>query len=136
MSEASKALIRAHYDAVINWFDPDAIRAQVADDYVDHQSGRAMSADEVIAHAQNLHAIFQDLSVTLDEMVAESDRVAVRATWRGVQTGTFRGRLPTGKRVSFTGMVFWRVRDGKVAERWAEIDFGALGEPAQEAEAA
>jgi steroid delta-isomerase-like uncharacterized protein len=126
MTAHNKALIRAHYDAVINWFDPDAIRAQVADEYFDHQSGRAMSANEVICHAMALHDAFADLSVTLDDMIAEGDRVAVRATWRGVHARPFRGLAPTGKRFSFTGMVFWRVRDGKIAERWAEIDFGAL----------
>jgi predicted ester cyclase len=32
----------------------------------------------------------------------------------------------SGRDFAFTGMVFWRVRDGKIAERWAEIDFGTL----------
>jgi steroid delta-isomerase-like uncharacterized protein len=127
MMADNKALIRAHYDAVVNWFDPDAIRTQVADDYFDHQTGRAMSANDVICHAMALHDAFADLSVTLADMIAEGDRVAVRATWRGVHVGAFRGVPPTGRSVVFTGMVFWRVRDGRVAERWAEIDCGALG---------
>lgn len=126
MTVNNKALIRAHYDAMINWFDPDAIRTQVADEYFDHQSGRAMSVNEVICHAMALHDAFAELSVTLDDMIAESDRVAVRATWRGVHVGPFRGLAPTGKACTFTGMVFWRLRDGRVTERWAEIDFGAL----------
>jgi len=132
----NKALIRAHYDAMINWFDPDALRTQVADDYFDHQSGRAMSANDMICHAMALHDAFAELSVTLDEMIAEGDRVAVRATWRGVHTGPFRGLAPTGRRFAFTGMVFWRVRQGKVAERWAEIDFGALTAQSEEPQAA
>jgi steroid delta-isomerase-like uncharacterized protein len=85
-----------------------------------------MSANDVICHAMALHDAFADLSVTLADMIAEGDRVAVRATWRGVHVGTFRGLPPTGKNVVFTGMVFWRVRDGRIAERWAEVDFGAL----------
>ena len=121
--EANKALVRAHYDAVINAFDADAIRAQVADDFYDHQTGRPMSADEVVAHAQGLHAALSGLCVTIEDIVAEGDRIAVRAVWRGVHTGEFRGVAPTGKPITFKGMVFWRVRDGRVAERWAEIDF-------------
>ncbi|MBV8839596.1 MAG: ester cyclase [Alphaproteobacteria bacterium] len=121
-----KALIRAHYDAMINAFDPDAIRAQVAEDYFDHQTGRPMPAEVCIAHAEALHASFAPLTVTLDDIVAEGDRVAVRGTWRGVHAGPFRGVAPTGRAVAFTGMVFWRVRDGKVAERWAEVDFARL----------
>lgn len=127
--ETAKALVRAHYDAVINRFDPDAIRAQIADDYFDHGSGRRMSAEDVVAHGRNLHAIFAELRVTLDDMLAEGDRVAVRATWRGVQVGPFRGAAPTGRRVAFTGMVFWRIAGGRIAERWAEIDFSPLLPP-------
>jgi steroid delta-isomerase-like uncharacterized protein len=132
----NKALVRKHYGAVINWFEPEAIRKQLAPGYFDHESGRVMSADDVIAHAQNLHAIFRDLSVTLDDMVAEGDRVAVRATWRGVHAAPFRGIAPTGKRFAFTGMVFWRVRDGKITERWAEIGLGALAAQLSEQPAA
>jgi steroid delta-isomerase-like uncharacterized protein len=124
--EANKAAVRAHYDAMINAFDPDAIRAQVADDFYDHQYGCPMSADAAIAHARVLHAALSDLRVTIEEMIAEGDRVAVRATWRGVHTGVFRGAEPTGKPVTFTGMVFWRLRDGRVVERRAEVDLSHL----------
>jgi steroid delta-isomerase-like uncharacterized protein len=122
----SKALIRAHCDAMINWFDPDTLRTQIADGYFDHRFGRAMSADDVIAHAVVLHHTLTDLSITLDDIVADGQRVAVRATWRGTHVRPFRGFPPTGRRITFTGMVFWRVRDGKVAERWAEVDFSPL----------
>jgi steroid delta-isomerase-like uncharacterized protein len=136
MTANNKALIRAHYDAMINWFDPDMIRTQLADEYYDHQSDRAMSVNDVICHAMALHDAFADLSVTLDDMIAESDRVAVRATWRGEHVGMFRGVAPTGKRFSFTGMVFWRVRAGQIAERWAEVDFASLMAQLAETQAA
>lgn len=124
--EANTALVRAHYDAVTNSFNPDAIRSQVAADFFDHQTGKRMSADDVIEHSRALHATFGNLRVTLDDIVADGDRVAVRATWRGVHKGPFRGLAPTGKQFAFTGMVFWRIADGKIAERWAEVDFAAL----------
>lgn len=124
--EANKAVVRTHYDSVINAFNPDGIRAEVGDDFFDHQTNRQMSADDVIAHARAIHAGLSDLRVTIDDIIAESDRVAVRATWRGVHTGTFRGLAPTGKPVTFKGLVLWRVRGGRVVERWAEIDFSAL----------
>ena len=75
-----------------------------------------------------LHAAFPDLRITIEDIVAEGDRVAVRARW----TGAHRGPLPivpvpVGNRpFSFTGMVFWRVRDHQIAERWANIDRLAL----------
>jgi predicted ester cyclase len=71
-----------------------------------------------------LHTAFPDLRVKIEDIVAEGDRVAVRASW----TGTHRGLLPmmpspvTNRAVAFTGMVFWRVRGDKLVERWALVD--------------
>jgi steroid delta-isomerase-like uncharacterized protein len=126
LEDNNKALIRAHYDAMINWFQPDAVREQIADTYFDHQTGTAQSADDIIAYAQAMHDAFRDLSVTLNDVIAEGERVAVRVTWRGTHTGRYCGIGPTGERFEFTGIVFWRVREGRIVERWAEIDFAAL----------
>ena len=124
--EANKALVRAHYDAVTNNHDPDAIRAQVAPDFYDHAARTAMNADEVIAHSALLHSTFGELSAEMEAMIAEGDLVAARVLWRGVHKGPWRGIAPTGKRVEFKGMTFWRIRNGKITERWAEIDFPSL----------
>jgi steroid delta-isomerase-like uncharacterized protein len=124
--EANKALVRAHYDAVTNGHDPDSIRSQVTSDFFDHAAGKAMSADDLIAHSAAMHSTFGELSAVADAMVAEGDLVAARVTWRGIHKGPWRGIAPTGKRVEFRGMTFWRIRDGRIAERWAEVDFPAL----------
>jgi steroid delta-isomerase-like uncharacterized protein len=124
--QANKALVRAHYDAVTNSHNPDAIRAQMAFDFYDHAARTSMSADEVIAHSAALHATFGELSAEMEAMVAEDDLVAARVVWRGVHKGPWRGIAPTGKRVKFRGMTFWRMRDGKISERWAEVDFASL----------
>ncbi len=123
---ANKALVRAHYDAVTNSCDPDAIRRQITDDFYDHAVGKHYTADELVAHSRGLHATFAKLSATVEDMIAEGDRVAARVTWRGVHAGPWRGIEPTGKQVAFTGMTWWRIRDGRIAERWAEVDFAAL----------
>jgi len=124
--EANKALVCAHYDAVTNGHDPEAIRAQVADDFFDHQTGKTMTAEEVIAHSRGLHATFCDLRAQVEAIVAEGDLVAARVVWRGVHMGPFQGIAPTGRRVEFRGMTFWRMRDGRIAERWAQIDYAGL----------
>ena len=124
--EANKALVRAHYDAVTNSHDPDAIRAQVAPDFFDHAAGKKMSADEVIAHSAALHGIFGDFKAEMLDMVAEGDLVAARVVWRGVHIGPWRGIAATGKRIEFRGMTFWRIRGGRIADRWAEVDFAPL----------
>ncbi len=126
MTEANKTLVLAHYDAVTNGHDPDAIRVQIGDDFFDHAAGRHLTADEVIAHSRLLHDTFSEFGCTIDDIVAEGDRVAARVTWHGVHAGPWRGIAATGKRVTFKGMTFWRIRDGRIAERWAEVDFAPL----------
>ena len=124
--EANKALVLAHYDAVTNSHDPDAIRKQVASDFVDHAVGQAMSPDEVVAHSKGLHAVFGELHAEAEDIIAEGDLVAARMAWRGIHNGSWRGIAPTGKRIEFRGMTFWRIRGGKITDRWANIDYEGL----------
>ncbi|MFB9264262.1 ester cyclase [Bradyrhizobium erythrophlei] len=124
--DANKALVLAHYDAVTNRHDPDAIRAQLTPDFFDHAAGKMMSADDVIAHSAQLHETFANFSAVAECLVAERDIVAGRVVWRGVHRGPWRGIAPTGRHVEFRGMTFWRIREGKISERWAEVDFADL----------
>src|SRR5215212_11781430 len=75
----------------------------------------------VKTHIQRMLAVFPDLRVTIEDILAEDDRVAVRARWRGTHEQEFRGVPPSGKVVEFTGVVFWRIADGKLRERWASV---------------
>ena len=128
----NKALIRAHFEATVNHFDPAAIDEQVADDFFDHGAGTRLGPDGVKQHIQALKTVFPDLHVTIEDLIAEDDRVAVRACWQGTHSGEFRGVPPSRKRVEFTGMVFWRIEDGKIRERWAAVDIlGSLREAAR-----
>jgi steroid delta-isomerase-like uncharacterized protein len=122
----NKQLIREHYEATTNNYDPVAIDRQVADDFVDHGTPGVKGPEGVKRHITALHAAFPDLRATIDAIVAEGDLVAVRGTWRGTHRGEFRGIKPAGAKVEFSGMVFWRVRDGKIRERWGLVDAPSL----------
>ena len=123
---SNKALVLAHYDAVTNRHDPDAIRSQIASDFFDHAANAAMTAADVIAHSTALHATFGEMNAAVESIIAEGDTVAARVVWRGMHKGAWRDVAPTGKHFEFRGMTFWRIRDGKIAERWAEVDFASL----------
>ena len=69
---------------------------------------------------------FPGFETTIEEMVAEGDRVAVRHTHRATQTGEFAGIPPTGKTVEVGGIEILRVRDGQIAEFWHMDDFLGL----------
>jgi len=106
--------------------DADAVRRQLAPDFLDHEMplGTPPGPEAAVQYRAMLHTAFPDLRIQIDEMIAEGDRVAVRATW----TGTHRGSMsmipvpPSNRSVRFTGMVFWRIHQGRIAERWATVD--------------
>jgi steroid delta-isomerase-like uncharacterized protein len=68
---------------------------------------------------------FPDLHYTLEDLIAEGDKVAARFTLRGTHQRDFLGMPPTGKQVSVTGIEIDRIEDDKVVESWANSD--ALG---------
>ncbi|MFE6784281.1 ester cyclase [Streptomyces sp. NPDC057680] len=71
-----------------------------------------------------------DFAFTVDDQIAEGDRVCTRWTWRGSHTGDFMGLQPTGMDVSMTGTVVHRFRDdGKIVEGWWQYDLlGLMGQ--------
>jgi predicted ester cyclase len=84
-------------------------------------------------------AAFPDQHSTIDDQLAEGDKVATRATIRATHRGEFMGIAPTGKHVAFTGILISRVEEGKMAETWTYVDtlglFQQLGTFPQIAEA-
>lgn len=74
-------------------------------------------------------AAFEHLDVTVEDMVAEGDRVAARFTARGVHKGAFMGFEPAGKSVTMTGIEIFRIENGKIAELWGEANLlGVMGQ--------
>jgi predicted ester cyclase len=63
---------------------------------------------------------FPDLNVTIEDLVAIGDKVAVRTTWRGTHQGIYEGIPPTGKHATRTMIQIFRVSAGKLIEEWSE----------------
>jgi steroid delta-isomerase-like uncharacterized protein len=74
------------------------------------------------AFNRSFRTAFPDWTSTVEEIVSEGDRVAERWTGRGTHLGDFRGIPPTGRRVEVPGVVFYRMRDGKIAEFRGSFD--------------
>jgi len=81
---------------------------------------------------------FSDARITVDDQIAEGDKVATRWTGRGTQTGEISGIAPTGKQVTVTGLTISRLEGGMVVEEWTTWDtlgmlvqLGAVPAPAQ-----
>lgn len=71
-------------------------------------------------------AAFEHLNVTVEDMVAENDRVAARFTARGIHKGAFMGLPPTGKSITMTGIEVFRMENGRIAELWGEANLLGL----------
>lgn len=65
---------------------------------------------------------FPDLHITVEGAVGDGDAVAQRVHFEGTHTGVFQGLPPTNKHVSFGGIEFNRMVDGKIAEHWFQLD--------------
>src|SRR5436305_7394868 len=63
---------------------------------------------------------FPDISIAIEDLVAEEDKVVVRTTWRGTHLGEYDGIAPTGKQVTRTMIQIFHLKDGKLLEEWVE----------------
>jgi steroid delta-isomerase-like uncharacterized protein len=126
-SESEKAIVRRFVDEVWNQGNVAAADEILAPTYVEHgpePSAREMKEgpEAIKDFVQLFKSAFPDMVFTIDDMVAEGDKVAVRL--RGV--GTHQGRLgdlaPTGRRVTVSGAAIHRISDGRIAETFAYVD--------------
>lgn len=69
---------------------------------------------------------FPDLRVDNDVVISENDIVSILWTAKGTHQGDFKGRKPTGKTVSYSGVTIYRIRNSKIVEYWAYLDMQHL----------
>jgi len=127
-TEESKALVRREYEQGVNKKDFDVRDGALASNYLGHFPGvpPIQGIEAFKQFTSGFFTAFPDLQTTIEDLIAEGDKVAVRQTWRGTHTGNFLGIPPTGKQVVFTSTEFYRVAGGKLAEEWVELDMLGL----------
>lgn len=146
MSEENKAVARRLYEEVINTGDLERVNEFVSADVVDHDPAlpeHLHRSPEGFKYLVSMaRDIFPDLRITIEDMIAEGDKVVVRTTTRGTHRGEFMGIAPTGRRVAVAGMEILRFAGGKVVEHWSISDdlgmmrqLGAVSTPGQSKEA-
>ena len=124
MSEENKALVRRQ-EELFGGGNLDVADEIYAPDYVGHDPSNPEDVRGLQAAKQaaaEYRRAFPDLRVSVEDLVAEGDRVAARLRFRGTHLGDLNGIAPTGRRVDFTGIVISRVEGGRIAEDWANFD--------------
>ena len=124
--EQNKELIR-RWIGFANAGFPGAFDDFIADDYVGHVPG---FPDQDRAELERLERAFvkafPDTQHSIEDLLAEGNRVVLRVISRGTHRGEFEGIAATGRRVEFTGMVIYRIANERIAESWGEMDFARL----------
>jgi predicted ester cyclase len=123
-TDANRAVVRRVFEEVINEAKLDVIDEIYDENIVDHDPlpGAPPGREGVKYSIGGLLEAFPDLNVTIEDMSAHGNFVVVHNVWRGTQTGRLLGLPSTGRSVTFSGVVIWRLEDGRIAERWAVID--------------
>ena len=120
-TEGNKALVLHFVEEFWSKGNPAAADELMTPDAVIHQPEVGGVAG-LKAFNTMFRAAFPDWYSTPEELIAEGDKVAERWTGRGTHHGEFQGIPPTGKQVAVPGVVFYRIRDGKIVEFRGSFD--------------
>jgi predicted ester cyclase len=124
--EANKAIVRRFIDAynnvvgAYNKQNLDVFDELFAPDYVDHTH---QLGPEGVKQLFNMAAnAFPDWHETIEDIIAEGEKVWVRVKATGTITGEYRGLAPTGKKVTYEAVDIYRIVNGKLVEYWGVSD--------------
>ncbi len=123
-AEENKATVRRFVDEVQSGGNIDAIDELCSPEFVNHSAppGVPSNCEGVKLVTAMFRQAFPDSYFTVEEMVAEGDKVATRKTFHGTHQGEFMGIPPTGQQVSIGLIDIVRIADGKVVEHWSMGD--------------
>lgn len=128
-SNDNRAVVRRFYDELWNDRRIEIADEIIAADCVSHQlaSGAADAPtprppELIKQHVAAWLAGFPDLHFTVEQIIAEGDRVVTHSRMRGTHTGAWHGLAPTGRAVSLPMIVIQRISGGKIAEDWVLVD--------------
>jgi steroid delta-isomerase-like uncharacterized protein len=117
--DENKELVRRWY-AEVNRGNASASAIVVSDDY--QMNGMSLGPAGAEGVTRMLLAAFPDWNGTIEDMIAEGDRVAVRTTYRGTHRGDFQGIAATGNAITLKTIEICRISNGKITQLWTQPD--------------
>jgi predicted ester cyclase len=123
--EENKAIFRRYVEEIDNQGNLE-VADEIFDCYVSHQPDGSVlerGPEDVKQFAGEFHSAFPDFHTTIEDQIAEGDKVVTRWRARGIHQGEFRGMAPTGREVEINGIGIFRFSsEGKVVESWDSYD--------------
>lgn len=127
--ESGKAIVRRFVEEVWNRGNVSVADEVLASTYVEHGTDTEEDArakghgpDAIKAFVRGFRSAFPDMVFTIDDMIAEGDKVAVRLKGVGTHLGVLGELSPTGRRVTVLGAAIHRISQGRIAETFAYVD--------------
>ena len=125
-TEANKAIARQVIEK-FNSGDIESFMEWFTHDFVWHfSSATTMNKEQFLAFTLSIKKSFPDFVFTIEDIVAENDKVVIRLIATGTHQGVFQGLAPTYKRFSIIGFGQYNITHGKISEGWELLD--ELGE--------
>jgi steroid delta-isomerase-like uncharacterized protein len=129
MTTASNKVLMNRFTDFINTANEDLATEVISPNAIFHVPGRSeplRGPPGYLAIIGMMRAGFPDIQWTLEELIAEGDKMAARFTMRGTHNGTFFGVPPSGKKIEVKAMNFYRITDGKIVEEHGQPDLLGL----------
>ena len=124
LEEQNKELVKREWEA---WSkgDFETFKELLAPDYVyfvPSRNTKPMSLEETIELVKMLHNAFPDITYSVEELIAEGDKVMSRFIVRGTHKGEYQGIPATGNKIEHSGIMITRIENGKIVEEKEEVD--------------
>jgi len=130
-AEENKKVIKHYLLDIINGRKLELLNEVFPEKFVRHdlndRTDTWMTVADQHKRLSDLLQAFPDLKFTIDDMIADGDRVVVRTTWSGTQKNTFMKNESLGNSINgLCETVFYRLENGKIVERWTQLDLFSL----------
>lgn len=118
-----KQFVRDHFEEFVNKRNAAVIRRNMTPDFYDHDGpgGKPTGTEGDERMMVAMYQAMPDLRVTIEDLLAEGDKVMCRNIWRWTDQ--------SGRQMQFHGFVLWRFEGNQIAERWATVTAPAEGAP-------
>ena len=123
----NKSLVRRYYEEVLNGRQIQVIDDLIAADFVNYlPDGNHIDLEVYRQALSQTLAVLPDLHVTIEDQIAEGDKVVTRFKGTATPQAAYAGIQPTGKPITVTAIHIHRVRDGRLCELWEAINLHAV----------
>jgi steroid delta-isomerase-like uncharacterized protein len=126
MSEENKSVIRDYIEQVFNARRLDLFEQSIAEEITVHAAVATRGRENLRKSVVIILDAFPDLQITIEDLIAEGDRVVLRDTLSGTHQGELFGIPATGEHAVWSGVWIYRLVDGKIAEIWGQADVTSL----------